>query len=166
VFWRPPAPRGVRLEYQSLFALGPLCGIDDPEMVLRAARACDDAGIDTISTGGTIAFLMDCVERGWIDGRVGSSGRSLRFGDGGAVLDAIDSLMDRAGLGLLLALGSRRAAERIGGSRARRGVSFARDRLESMIAASYQARGWTRAGRVPESLRRELGLDAVAFGPD
>ena len=107
---------GVRLEYESLFALGPLCGIDDPELVLRAARACDEAGIDTISTGGTIAFLMDCVERGWIDGRIGPHGRSLRFGDGLAVLDAIDALLNRDGLGALLALGSRRAAERIGGA--------------------------------------------------
>jgi aldehyde:ferredoxin oxidoreductase len=106
---------GVRLEYESLFALGPMCGIDDPEMVLRAARACDDAGLDTISTGGTIAFLMDCAERGWINGRIGSSGRALRFGDGAAVLDAIAALLERDGPGELLALGSRRAAERIGG---------------------------------------------------
>jgi aldehyde:ferredoxin oxidoreductase len=45
------APNGVRLEYESLFALGPFCGIDDPEMILLSARACDDAGLDTISTG-------------------------------------------------------------------------------------------------------------------
>ena len=107
---------GVRLEYESLFALGPLCAVDDPAMVLRAARACDDAGIDTISTGGTIAFLMDCAERGWIDGRVGPSGRVLRFGSGESVLDAIAALLDRDGdLGALLALGSRAAADRIGG---------------------------------------------------
>lgn len=107
---------GVRLEYESLFALGPLCGIDDPAMVLRASRACDDAGLDTISTGGTLAFVMDCVERGWIDGRVGPSRRVLRFGDGAAVLDAIAAIVDRDGLGALLAMGSRRAAELIGGA--------------------------------------------------
>ncbi len=44
-------PNGVRLEYESLFALGPLCWIDDPETVLLAVRACDDAGLGTISTG-------------------------------------------------------------------------------------------------------------------
>jgi aldehyde:ferredoxin oxidoreductase len=61
---------------------------------------------------------MDCVERGWIDGRLGPSGRGrvLRFGDGAAVLDAIAAIVGREGLGGLLALGSRRAAERIGGS--------------------------------------------------
>jgi len=72
----------TRMEYESLFALGPMCGVDDPSMVLQASVACDDAGLDTISTGGTIAFLTDCAERGWVDGRIGESGRSLRFGDG------------------------------------------------------------------------------------
>lgn len=107
--------RGVRLEYESLFALGPLCGVDDPEFVLRAASACDEYGLDTISTGVTIAFLMDCAERGWVDGRVGRAGRVLRFGDGASVLDAIEAIVHRDGPGELLALGSRRAAERIGG---------------------------------------------------
>ena len=69
---------GVRLEYENLFALGPLCGVNDPASVLEAAHACDELGLDTISTGGTIAFLMDCIERGWIDGRIEGSGRWLR----------------------------------------------------------------------------------------
>jgi aldehyde:ferredoxin oxidoreductase len=107
---------GVRLEYESLFALGPLCGVSDPAMVLEAAHACDALGLDTISTGGTIAFLMDCAERGWIDGQLERSGRVLRFGDGAAVREAIEDIVERRGLGALLALGSRRAAERIGGS--------------------------------------------------
>src|SRR5205814_1603046 len=50
------APGGpVRLEYETLFALGPLCGIGDRGTVLRAARLCDDLGLDTISAGATIA---------------------------------------------------------------------------------------------------------------
>jgi aldehyde:ferredoxin oxidoreductase len=106
---------GVRLEYESLFALGPLCGVEDPDSVIAAAAACDELGLDTISTGGTVAFLMECVERGWVDGRL-RSGRELRFGDGAAVVEAVADLTDRAGrLGTLLAMGSRRAAEEIGG---------------------------------------------------
>ena len=105
---------GARMEYESLFALGPLCGVDDPDLVLEAARACDDAGLDTISTGGTIAFAMECGERGWIDPRVGPSARLLRFGDGESVLEAIADLLDRRGLGEILAMGSRRAAQVIG----------------------------------------------------
>src|SRR5207248_636770 len=52
----------VRLEYESLFALGPLCGIGDRDVVLRAAKLCDRLGLDTISTGATIAFAMECTE--------------------------------------------------------------------------------------------------------
>lgn len=105
---------GVRLEYESLFALGPLCGVNDPDMVLRAARLCDEFGMDTISTGGTIAFAMECRERGLLDGDL-PSGAILTFGDGSSVLEAITAIANREGIGSLLALGSRRAAEQIGG---------------------------------------------------
>ena len=99
---------GVRLEYESLFALGSLCGVSDPDAVLRASRLCDELGIDTISAGGTIAFAMECVERGWLDEPW------LTFGSGDAMLRAIELIGRREGLGNLLAEGSRRAAETIG----------------------------------------------------
>ncbi len=103
-----------RLEYESLFALGPLCGISDRDAVQRAARFCDDAGMDTISAGGTAAFLMECRERGLIAG-ADLDGVDLRFGDGEALLLALRRGAERRGpLGELVAMGSRRAAERIG----------------------------------------------------
>jgi aldehyde:ferredoxin oxidoreductase len=109
------AAAGVRMEYESLFALGSLCGVGDPDAVVRAAALCDAYGLDTISTGGTIAFLMECAERGMLDGRLGDPGPTLRFGDPAALIAAIDALAERRGLlGELLALGSRRAAERLG----------------------------------------------------
>jgi aldehyde:ferredoxin oxidoreductase len=108
--------QGVRMEYESLFALGPLCGVDDPAAVVRAAAACDEAGIDTISAGGTIAFMMECAGKGLVEGRLERSGRVLQFGDPESVVEAIGALVDRRGrLGGLLAMGSRRAAEEIGG---------------------------------------------------
>ncbi len=100
---------GVRMEYESLFALGPLCGISDPELVVEASALCDELGLDTISTGATAAFLMECAERGWIDGG------PLRFGDGAGLLEAIRLIPDREGIGELFAMGSRAAAGRIGG---------------------------------------------------
>jgi len=99
---------GVRLEYESLFALGPLCGIGDRDTVLKAAQMCDELGLDTISTGATIAFAMECSERGLIPDR-------LPFGDGDTLLSLIERIARRDGLGDLLADGSRRAAEVIGG---------------------------------------------------
>jgi len=100
---------GVRLEYENLFALGPLCGVSNPDVVLQASRRCDELGLDTISAGGTIAFAMECAERGLLDAPW------LRFGDGDALLQALELIGNREGLGDMLAEGSRRAAEQIGG---------------------------------------------------
>jgi aldehyde:ferredoxin oxidoreductase len=66
----------VRLEYETLFALGPLCGIGDRATVLQAARLCDQLGLDTISAGATIAFAMECAEKGLLQAD------GLRFGNG------------------------------------------------------------------------------------
>ena len=99
---------GVRVEYESLFALGSLCGVGDADAVLRASQRCDELGIDTISTGGTIAFAMECVERGLLDEPW------LVFGSGEALLRAIELIGRREGIGRLLGEGSRRAAAAIG----------------------------------------------------
>jgi aldehyde:ferredoxin oxidoreductase len=102
------AGTGVRMEYENLFALGPLCGISDPDIVLRASAACDEWGLDTISAGGTIAFAMECAERGLIDVP------DLRFGNGAALLKTLEEIAHCRGPGKLLALGSRAAAAEIG----------------------------------------------------
>jgi len=97
----------TRIEYENLFALGPLCGISDPDAVLAASRRCDELGLDTVSAGGTIAFAMECAERGYLDG-------APRFGDSAGLLAALDDIAHRRGLGDLLAEGSRRVALRVG----------------------------------------------------
>jgi aldehyde:ferredoxin oxidoreductase len=95
--------RSARVEYESAFALGPLVGIDDPEEVLDASARCDELGLDTISTGGTIAWAMEAGVADW-----------LRFGDATALLRAIELIGAREGVGDLLAEGSRRASDRFG----------------------------------------------------
>ena len=95
----------ARVEYENVFALGPMCGVSDPGAVLAASARCDDLGIDTISAGGTIAWAMECAERGLIDAPW------LRFGDPAALLRVLDEIGGRGTpLGSLLAEGSRRAS--------------------------------------------------------
>jgi aldehyde:ferredoxin oxidoreductase len=102
--------RKARVEYENVFALGPMCGVSDPEAVLAASARCDDLGIDTISAGGTIAWAMECAQRGLIDAPW------LRFGDPDALLRAVDEIGSRGTpLGTLLAEGSRRASRTVGG---------------------------------------------------
>ena len=100
---------GVRMEYENLFALGPLCDISDPDVVLAASRLCDEWGMDTISAGATVAFAMECAERGLIDEP------QLRFGDGEALLSTLKTIGAREGIGELLSQGTRAAAAEIGG---------------------------------------------------
>jgi aldehyde:ferredoxin oxidoreductase len=101
-----------RLEYETLFALGPLCGIEDSQVVLRAAQLCDEYGLDTISTGGTIAWAMECAEKNLLPE---AQRHGLRFGHADAFLATIAAIGERTGLGALLAEGSRAAAAKIGG---------------------------------------------------
>jgi aldehyde:ferredoxin oxidoreductase len=102
--------RKVRAEYENVFALGPMCGVSEPGAVLAASARCDDLGIDTISAGGTIAWAMECAQRGLIDAPW------LRFGDADALLRALDEIGARSTpLGSLLAGGSRRASVTVGG---------------------------------------------------
>lgn len=137
---------GVRLEYESLFALGSLCGVGDADTVLRASKRCDELGLDTISVGGTIAFAMECVERGWLDEPW------LTFGRGDALLRAIELVGRREGVGDLLAEGSRRAAQEIG---------------HDSIAFAPQVKGLEIPGYEPRALQTmALGFAVGTRGAD
>jgi len=136
----------VRVEYESLFALGSLCGVGDADAVLRASQRCDELGMDTISTGGTIAFAMECVERGWLDEPW------LTFGSSDALLRAIEWIGAREGLGNLLAEGSRRAALAIG---------------HNSISIAPQVKGLEIPGYEPRALQTmALGFAVGARGAD
>ncbi len=106
--YKGAAGKKVRMEYENVFALGPLCGVSDADAVIAASSRCDELGLDTISTGGTIAWAMECVEKGLIDAPW------LRFGDPEALLRAIEEIGACEGLGALLATGSRAASQEIG----------------------------------------------------
>ena len=101
-------------EYETACAMGALCGIDDIRAVALANQLCNANGLDTIGTGVTIAFAMECYERGII-GPEDTDGLELRFGNGAALIEMIERIVERKGFGDVLAEGSRRAAERIGG---------------------------------------------------
>ena len=103
-----------RMEYESAFALGPLVGVSDRETVIRASHYCDEVGMDTISAGGTIAWAMECFERGLLT-LDDTGGLDLSFGNAEIILTCLESISNKSGkLGKLLAEGSRIASEVIG----------------------------------------------------
>jgi aldehyde:ferredoxin oxidoreductase len=103
-------PRYGGPEYESTAGLGPLCQINDPLVVSKANELCAAYGLDTISTGGTIAFTMECVENGLIEG----FDFVPKFGDGQSLLTSIEKIVAKEDLGEWMAEGSARMAERIG----------------------------------------------------
>ena len=100
-------------EYETLGALGSCCGVSDLVIVSRANQLCADYSLDTISTGVTIAFAMECFEEG-IFTKEDTGGLELTFGNGDAMLEVIELIAHRKGFGDLLAEGSMRAAQKIG----------------------------------------------------
>ncbi len=101
-------------EYETVGVFGSDCGVDDIQAVAKANELCNQYLIDTISAGATIAFAMECFEHGLI-GLKDTDGIDLRFGNAEAMLAMIGKIARREGIGDLLAEGSRRAAEKIGG---------------------------------------------------
>jgi aldehyde:ferredoxin oxidoreductase len=98
-------------EYETLGTFGSYCGIRDQAAVALAHQICDMYGVDTISCGATIAFAMECYEKGIITEEQ-TDGIKLRFGNADAMLEVLHKIVTRSGaLGITLAEGSARAAK-------------------------------------------------------
>jgi aldehyde:ferredoxin oxidoreductase len=94
-------------EYESIWALGPQCGINDIEWVATANTRCNLLGLDTISVGSTIGCAMELVQKGKLNA-------SLRFGETSGLLDLIDDVGYARGLGAEIGEGSKALAARYG----------------------------------------------------
>ncbi len=100
-------------EYETVGALGACCGVNDLEAVVYGNQLCNAYGLDTISTGITIAWAMECFERGLLT-EEDTGGLELRFGNSEAMTTLIEQIAQRRGFGDVLAEGSLRAARQIG----------------------------------------------------
>ena len=100
-------------EYETLGALGSTCGIDNLHAVAKGAELCNAYSLDTISTGGSIAFAMECYERELLTSEQ-TQGIRLEFGNAEAMLRTIELIARREGIGNLLAEGAAMAAKQIG----------------------------------------------------
>ncbi len=138
-----------RMEYESAFALGPLVGVADGNTVIRASTLCDELGMDTISVGATVAWAMECFERGVLT-MEDTGGIDLRFGSGKELLECISFIAERKGIGDLLAEGSLRASRLVG---------------QGSDAWAMQVKGLEMPGYEPRSLKTmALGLAVSTRG--
>ncbi|MBI3762916.1 MAG: aldehyde ferredoxin oxidoreductase family protein, partial [Chloroflexi bacterium] len=100
-------------EFETLWSFGAACGVSDLKAVALANQLCNQYGADTISAGATIAFAIECFERGLIT-TADTDGIELRWGDAAMMLKMTQMMLKREGFGEVLAEGSARAAAKIG----------------------------------------------------
>lgn len=101
-------------EYETLAAFGSLCLNDNLEAIAKANELCNRLGLDTISTGGVIAFAMECVEKGILFPK-DFGGMNLSFGNAEAMVAMVEKIAFRDGeIPKLLGEGVREASRRIG----------------------------------------------------
>jgi len=106
-------PEGPGPEYETLCTFGSYIENENLEAIIKANELCNRYGLDTISCGATIAFAMECYEKGIITSKE-TDGVELRWGDINAALKMVDGIALRRGIGDLLAEGSLEAAKKLG----------------------------------------------------
>ncbi len=111
--------QGKGPEYETIWAFGGLCLVDDLEKIIHANYFCNQYGLDTISTGSTIACAMELSEKGYFDKETQNLmrealGKDLKFGDADAIVTLSEKIGKAEGIGKILGSGSKRLAERYG----------------------------------------------------
>ncbi len=100
-------------EYETIGAFGTMCLCDDFEAIIKLNDMCNRSGLDTISTGTTLAFAMECFENGIVS-EADMDGISLTWGNAAAMIAMVDKMIAREGFGDILADGVKIAAQKIG----------------------------------------------------
>jgi aldehyde:ferredoxin oxidoreductase len=98
-------------EYETSALMGASCAIDDLGAIAKSNQICDDLGLDTITAGGTIAFAMECSEKGLLNQK---DIKKLEFGNADALHEMLHLIAQRQGVGELFSKGSLAAAREIG----------------------------------------------------
>lgn len=109
---------GTGLEYGVIGAMGPICGVQSLESLLRLNDLLNRLGLDAITTGNLIAWVMELRQRGMLDPNLVQD-LNLNWGDGNAMITLIKQIVNREGLGAILADGASEAIEHFGPESAR-----------------------------------------------
>jgi aldehyde:ferredoxin oxidoreductase len=105
--------RGEGPEYEAIGAFGSMCGVDDLEAIAMAHFLCNEYGLDVISAGVSVAFVMECFEKGILT-KEDTGGIEFTFGDKDVIVDIVPKIAMREGFGDTMAEGTMRMAENFG----------------------------------------------------
>jgi aldehyde:ferredoxin oxidoreductase len=100
-------------EYESVGTFGGQCAVKDMEAITMAHYLCNDYGMDTVSAGSSIAFAMECYEKGILT-KSDTDGLDLTFGNADVMVELVHKIGKREGFGNFLAEGTKRMAHKLG----------------------------------------------------
>ena len=103
----------TRMEYETLWAMGPYCGIDRLDAIIKGMELANYYGMDAIGAGVIVAFAMDCYENGILSQK-DLGGIEANFGNSEALIQLLEKMGKREGIGDILAEGVRIAGKKIG----------------------------------------------------
>lgn len=151
-------------EYETLNAFGGGCGTTDTAAVIKAGELCNIYGLDVISTGGCIQWLMECYQRNAIT-KEEADGLDLSWGNTDTIIELVSKIANRQGIGDLLAKGTKQASEEWGKESYKWAVQakgLEQSRVETRSAFSY-ALAFAISSRGPDHLNTE---PLAEFGGD
>lgn len=122
-------------EYETLYSMGSCCGIYDAPTIIAADDFCDRYGLDTMSAGVSVAFAMECYEKGIIDKGV-TDGAELTFGNRKVLLPLLYKIAYKEGFGRIVAQGTKKMAEQFG-----KGSADFAMHVKGMELGGYDPRG-------------------------
>ena len=124
----------TRMEYETLWALGPYCGVDRLDAIIKGMELSNYYGIDAISAGVIAGFAMDCYEKGILTQKE-LDGIDARFGNHEAMVQLVEKIGKREGIGDILAEGAKNAGEKIG-----RGAEKLAQHIKGVEVTGYDLR--------------------------
>ena len=123
-------------QYETVYSLGSLCCINDPKVIAKASEICNEMGIDTISTGVSIAFIMECFEKGLLSAS-DLDGLKPTFGDKKTFIAMTKKIASNEGIGKFMGQGVEFMSEKLG----RESQKFA-IQVKGLELAGHSARGY------------------------
>jgi aldehyde:ferredoxin oxidoreductase len=151
-------------EYEGVMAFGSNCGIDDFDLILHVADLCNRYGMDQISAGVAISFLMECHENGLIAQDL-LDGLDPRFGDPASVLELVHRIGRREGIGEILGEGVKRASEHLGEETAPFAMHVKGQEISGQDGRAHRSAGLTHAVGVrgADHLRSLVTVDQLGY---
>ncbi|MBZ4653619.1 MAG: Aldehyde ferredoxin oxidoreductase [Peptococcaceae bacterium] len=126
----------VKPQYETVYSFGSLCGIGDLSVVAKANHICNEYGMDTLSAGVSIAFIMECYEKGLIS-QEELDGIKAEFGNAEAMITLLEKTAVREGIGDFISQGTRKMSQKIG-----RGSNAFAINIKGLELAGHSVRGY------------------------